>query len=446
MSGWRRQPPAFSPMPIRAVWGAAGHALGLAADPRPRLVQRLRWSHGRENVLLFGGGTEALVFALLAARRLTGPASVVALPAYSCFDVAAAAVAANVRIALYDVDPTTLGPDPVSLSRTVERCGARAVVITPLYGVPVEWDDIAARLEPQGVLAIEDAAQGHGAAWKRRPLGGLGHLGVLSFGRGKGWSGARGGALLFAGQPVPGAAAAWARGRGDPTREAAVTLSALAQTLLARPALYRLPAALPWLRLGETWYRDAPQPRPMTRAAAGLLEASWGAAAEEAAARRETARALLEALDGDAGVRLVRPPAGGTPGYLRLPVRLGRGMAGWDDPVRALALGIAPGYPATLAELAPVRERLVTPDDGWPGANTLVRELVTLPTHSQLRAAEREDVLRLVRTSGARPLLRIVGGRRDTGGRSAPACASGDTRLPRAVRRAHPVGEPGPGR
>ncbi len=32
----------------------------------------------------------------------------------------------------------------------------------------------------------------------------------------------------------------------------------------------------------------------------------------------------------------------------------------------------------------------------WPGAEELVRELVTVPTHSLVTAAEREEVLRAV--------------------------------------------------
>ncbi len=107
-----------------------------------------------------------------------------ALPAFTCYDIASAAVGAGVRVALYDVDPDTLGPDPASLERVL-AAGAGAVVAGPLYGVPLEWDALRALADRHGALLIEDAAQGHGASWRGRPLGSLGDLSVLSFGRGK---------------------------------------------------------------------------------------------------------------------------------------------------------------------------------------------------------------------------------------------------------------------
>jgi len=45
--------------------------------------------------------------------------------------------------------------------------------------------------------------------------------------------------------------------------------------------------------------------------------------------------------------------------------------------------------------LPQVRHRLVRAGR-WPGAEELVRQLVTLPTHSLVSAADREDLLRLL--------------------------------------------------
>jgi len=54
---------------------------------------------------------------------------------------------------------------------------------------------------------------------------------------------------------------------------------------------------------------------------------------------------------------------------------------------------VGKGYPTTLGVLPAVRERLVGPETRWPGAEALVREIVTLPTHSRLN---RDDKTRLV--------------------------------------------------
>src|SRR5207247_11224127 len=113
-------------------------------------------------------------------------------------DVATAAVAVNARIALYDGHPATLAPDLASLTATLAE-GARIVVVAPLYGMPVDWDAVEQCVAEFGALAIEDAAQGHGACWRGRPLGGLARPSVLSFSRGRGWTAGRGGALLVRG-------------------------------------------------------------------------------------------------------------------------------------------------------------------------------------------------------------------------------------------------------
>src|SRR5947199_294510 len=230
--------------------------------------------------------------------------------------------------------------------------------------------------------------------WRGSPLGSHGALSVLSFGRGKGWTGGRGGALLMRRFPLDGHLAT-ARSPGL-SHELAALGSATAQSLLGRPALYRLPAAIPFLHLGETRYRAPSAPRGMTRAAAALLERTLPLATREAAVRKANAEALLARIPPDSRVRAVAPPRAGTPGFLRLPLRVPNGLAGLPDPRLARRLGVTPGYPTTLAAPPPVRERLTRASGRWPGAEELVRQLVTLPTHSLVSAAEREALARLV--------------------------------------------------
>src|SRR6266545_4725787 len=329
------------------------------------------------------------------ARRAAAPGGpcVVALPAYSCYDVAAAAVGAGVRIALYDVDPATLAPDLDSVTATLAE-GARIVVVAPLCGVPVDWEAIEHCVAGFGALAVEDAAQGHGAEWRGAPLGSLGRLSVLSFGRGKGWTAGRGGALVTrGGLHTPDGAYVAPAGTGV---ELAITAAALVQWALGRPGRYGLAAAIPGLHLGETRYRDPEAPRAMSRAAACLLERTLPLAAREASVRRANAAALLASVPAGVRVRAVTAPRDGTPGFLRLPLRLSRGIAGFADARLALRCGVAPGYPTTLAALAPVREGMTRAPGRWPGAEDLARQLVTLPTHSLVSDGERDALVRLL--------------------------------------------------
>lgn len=391
----RRVPPVHSPLPAAALWHGAVRAARPEEDPRPRLQGLLRALYRADAALLVEQGTQALQLALELATTITGGPPLVALPAYSCFDVATAAVGAGATILLYDVDPATLAPDLATLDAAL-AAGARTVVVAPLYGIPVEWDAVEACARRYGALLIEDAAQGQGASWRDLPLGCRGRLSVLSFGRGKGWTGGRGGALLARQDAAEHLGAVRQRPAG-PLAELRVLGAALAQWALGRPGTYALPAALPWLHLGETRYRDPVRPRPLPRAAAGLLERTLAPSRRESEARRANAAAWLGILD-PARATPIRVPPDATPGYLRFPVLLPRGLKGLRDAGRGLKLGAAPGYPRTLARLAAVRERLVLPRGAsrWPGADTLVQQLVTLPTHSLTTRREREELAALL--------------------------------------------------
>lgn len=346
-----------------------------------------------DGVALFASGTQALQVALADAARAVGPDAMVALPAFTCFDVATAAVGAQLHIALYDVDPATLAPDLDSLTAALVG-GARIVVVAPLFGVPVDWEAVRACVAAAGnkAVIIEDAAQGSGASWQGRPLGTLGDTSVLSFGRGKGWTGGCGGALLTRRRGAPPVT----RNTMDLGAELRVLTLAAAQWAFGRPALYGIPAALPWLGLGETRYRDPVPPRPLPRASAGLLLRDVAASRREADERRQRAERLLAAIARTPRVRRIQPLAGGVPGYLRLPIRVAGGLGGLADAAAARRLGVARSYPSALGELPAVRQRLVNSGGRWPGAVELARDLITLPTHSLLSERDVDQVARAV--------------------------------------------------
>ena len=391
----RRQLPGYSPITTRAVWRAATSGFRPTNEALDDLTMRLAREYAAKTAMLLGSGTQALQVALQLARQAVG-ASTVALPAFTCFDVASAAVAVGARIALYDVEPDTLAPDLDSLRRVLER-GARVVVLTPLYGYPVAWECIEALLAPYGALPIEDAAQGHGAKWRGRPVGSFGSISVLSFGRGKGWTGGAGGALLLRRAAAGDHSTDLRLSRQSPTNELRVLFQLAAHWALGRPSLYSLPAAMPWLGLGETIYRDAAPPRAMSRSACACLAELREAAEREATARRRNALALIAGVEAGTPVRFVRPLGQAVPGFLRLPLRLAHGLQGFADPARARRLGIVPSYPRVLAAVPQVRPHLATVDDSWPGAAELARTLFTAPTHSLLSADECDELVLLLR-------------------------------------------------
>lgn len=389
---WRRLPPSHSPLHARAL-RVASRTLVTGADPRPALAARLRAGYRATSAVLTDSGTSALQLAIRSVHADREGSASVALPAYACYDIATAAVASQAPLALYDIDPRTLGPEPRSLARCLSE-GAQTIVVASSYGVPVDWNMVMETAAPWDAQVIEDAAQGSGATWMGRPLGTLADVSVLSFGRGKGWTGGSGGAMLDRRSP-PAFADDALQQRPPLLQEVRGLLATLAQWLLARPTVYALPAALPGLHLGMTRYRAPEAARPMRRSAAALILETWDDALIEAGGRRAAGERLRRALAALPGVVPISAPIGGVAGDLRLPVLLAKGAAGLIRTRRAARCGLGPAYPGALADLSAVRARLAPwcLDLRWPGAEELVRQLVTAPTHSLTTDQDRDAIL-----------------------------------------------------
>lgn len=382
---FRRQLPAYSPLPLRAVWAGVRGMLGDSGELRSSVSRSLCDTYDARSVLLVGSGTMALRLALSGVRALVSPRPV-ALPAYSCYDVATAADGADVQVSLYDLDPSTLGPDERSLRRAL-GAGASAVVAAHLYGYPIQIDRVAEMARDAGSLLIEDAAQGADGTFAGRRLGSFGSLSVLSFGRGKGKTAGGGGALL-AHDDRGTAIVAWAERQLESAsrgaREAAMLAS---QWALGRPSSYGLPASLPFLHLGETIYHPPRPPAEMSATALRALGVALMAGDTELTLRRVTAERLLATARKSSRVQVVTSASDSVPGYLRLPLR----SAAPHSVVTTAELarhGVAPGYPTALDSLSPFRERVTNRNEPLTGAHILADTLFTLPTHSRVQAID----------------------------------------------------------
>ena len=79
-----------------------------------------------------------------------------------------------------DVDPETLLIDPAGIDAAVTS-RTRAIVPVHHGGSPADMDGVMAAARRHGLRVVEDAAQAHGAAWRGRPVGAIGDIGVFSF-------------------------------------------------------------------------------------------------------------------------------------------------------------------------------------------------------------------------------------------------------------------------
>jgi len=408
----RQQLPAYSPLFPGALLRAAFRAALRPGGERAALERLLAERYQANQVLLTASGTHALQTALaLAASAAPWSGRPVALPAYTCYDMATAAVGAGVAVTFYDIDASTLCPDADGVRRALAY-GAGVVVANSLYGFPLDWTWLRRECEAADALLVEDAAQGLGSLWEGREGGSFGDLTVLSFGRGKGWTGGGGGAVLFR----PGFLEQ-ARDRAAPStsRLAQPQLSgnlralcfSLMQWALGHPALFGIPSSIPALALGETRYKDPTPPAAMGATVAATAFAHAARAGAEVELRRANAARWLDLLDANrtslrGAYRTPRPLDGGSCAYLRLPVLTTSTGPGADALARGgRAFGLARGYPQPLPDLAPLRPSIIASRARHePGASDLAKHLFTVPTHSLV---EERDML-----GGARVLERAA--------------------------------------
>jgi dTDP-4-amino-4,6-dideoxygalactose transaminase len=132
---------------------------------------------GARFCLATNSGTSALHIALAAAG--VGPGDEVIVPALSFIATAQAVLHAGATPVFADVDVATYTIDVSDAARRVTS-RTRAIVPVHLHGLPADMDGVAALAQRAGLTVIEDAAQAHGALYKRRAVGTLGAIGAFS--------------------------------------------------------------------------------------------------------------------------------------------------------------------------------------------------------------------------------------------------------------------------
>lgn len=127
-------------------------------------------------------GTSALELALRAYE--IGPGDEVITAANSFIASALAISHAGATPVLVDVDPDTYTIDIAAIEKAITT-RTKAIIPVHLYGHPADMDPILQLAERHGLVVIEDACQGHGARYKGKRVGSLGHAAAFSFYPGK---------------------------------------------------------------------------------------------------------------------------------------------------------------------------------------------------------------------------------------------------------------------
>ncbi len=153
------------------------------------------WSEftGSKYCLTTGSGTAALHMALAAVG--IEPGNEVIVPAYT-FLATASCVLHQMAIPVFvDVEPGTFTMDTKKIEAVItER--TKAIIPVHIQGCPADMDPILEIARKHNLFVIEDVCQAHGAMYKGRMCGTMGHAGAFSLNNLKNLCGGEGGLYI----------------------------------------------------------------------------------------------------------------------------------------------------------------------------------------------------------------------------------------------------------
>ena len=156
----------------------SGHWGRLDGNEVTEFEERFAAMHGCQHGIAVVNGTVSLRLGLMAAG-LEAESEVI-IPPYTFFSTASAVVEANMVPVFADIDLDTFNLDPQAVEAAITP-RTRAVIPVHFAGQVADMDAIMAIARKHDLLVIEDAAHAHGASYRNRPAGSLGHLASFSF-------------------------------------------------------------------------------------------------------------------------------------------------------------------------------------------------------------------------------------------------------------------------
>lgn len=148
--------------------------------------------HGCRHGIAVVNGTVALRIALMAAGIRAEDEVIV--PPYTFVSTATAVLEANAIPVFADIDLHTFNLEP-SAVRAAITPRTKAIIAVHFAGQPADMDAIMALAAERSLLVLEDAAHAHGATYRGRPAGSLGHLAAFSFQSSKNLTAGEGGII-----------------------------------------------------------------------------------------------------------------------------------------------------------------------------------------------------------------------------------------------------------
>lgn len=133
---------------------------------------------GTEYAIALGNGTLALDVALKAMGIGAGDDVIVTSRTFLASASAIVTAGANPVFADVDLNSQNISAETIAAALTP---ATKAIIVVHLAGMPAEMDAIMALAEQHKLWVIEDCAQAHGAKYKGKSVGAIGHVGAWSF-------------------------------------------------------------------------------------------------------------------------------------------------------------------------------------------------------------------------------------------------------------------------
>jgi len=133
---------------------------------------------GTAHGIALANGTLALELALRALQL--SPGDEVIVTPRSFFASASCVVTAGARPVFADVDRNSQNLTAETIRPRLTP-NTRAILCVHLAGMPCDMDSIMALAEANGLKVVEDCAQAHGAEYRGRMVGSIGHIAAWSF-------------------------------------------------------------------------------------------------------------------------------------------------------------------------------------------------------------------------------------------------------------------------
>lgn len=172
--------PSFTPEEINSVAAVlASNRVNYWTGDRCRAFETrfAEWT-GTKHAIALANGTVALDVALKALG--IGPGDEVITTSRTFLASASCVVTAGAVPVFADVDPDSQNITAETIAAVLTP-RTRAIICVHLGGMPCDMDPIMALAEQHGLKVIEDCAQAHGARYRGRGIGSIGHIGAWSF-------------------------------------------------------------------------------------------------------------------------------------------------------------------------------------------------------------------------------------------------------------------------